>query len=56
MRTDADSIAPERVTEPDDQNDQLLYFTSSSLTSDDGTLLFISDRTGYPLPFTACSA
>jgi oligogalacturonide lyase len=30
-------------------NDQLLYFTSSSLTADDGTLVFISDR-GSPIP------
>ncbi len=29
-------------------NDQLLYFTSSSLTSDDRWLVFISDRTGQP--------
>lgn len=29
-------------------NDQLLYFTSSSLTSDDRWLVFISDRTGHP--------
>lgn len=29
-------------------NDQLLYFTSSSLTKDNKTLIFISDRTGNP--------
>lgn len=29
-------------------NDQLLYFTSSSLTRDDRWLIFISDRTGNP--------
>lgn len=34
---------------PDSQaNDQLLYFTSSSLTADDRHLVFISDRTGDP--------
>lgn len=34
---------------PDSQsNDQLLYFTSSSLTSDDRWLVFISDRSGQP--------
>ena len=29
-------------------NDQLLYFTSTSMLSDDGGLVFISDRTGDP--------
>ncbi|MCX5679725.1 MAG: hypothetical protein NTZ95_03600 [Candidatus Omnitrophica bacterium] len=29
-------------------NEQLLYFTSSSITSDDSCLIFISDRTGHP--------
>lgn len=29
-------------------NDQLLYFTSSSLTDDDEQLVYISDRTGHP--------
>ena len=38
----------ERVTSPGAQNDQLLYFTSSSLTRDDQTLVFISDRSGFP--------
>lgn len=37
-----------RVTDSFDSNDQLLYFTSSSLTSDDKTLIFLSDRTGNP--------
>lgn len=39
---------PERVTEDFDSNEQLLYFTSTSLTSDDGRIVFISDRTGQP--------
>lgn len=29
-------------------NEQLLYFTTSSLTTDDQKLVFISDRTGFP--------
>jgi hypothetical protein len=29
-------------------NDQLLYFTSTSLLADDSGLVFISDRTGHP--------
>src|SRR5438105_5546915 len=29
-------------------NDQLLYFTSTSMLSDDGALVLISDRTGEP--------
>lgn len=33
-------------------NDQLLYFTSSSLLADDRRLVFISDRTGHPNLFT----
>ncbi len=33
-------------------NNQLLYFTSPSLTSDDRHLVFISDRTGDPNLFT----
>lgn len=39
---------PERVTRNRDANEQLLYFTSTSLTSDDSRLVFISDRTGHP--------
>lgn len=38
----------ERVTQNPDANDQLLYFTSSSLLSDDSRLIFLSDRTGSP--------
>jgi Tol biopolymer transport system component len=37
----------ERITESHG-NDQLLYFTSTSLLADDGGLVFISDRTGDP--------
>jgi predicted dehydrogenase len=37
----------ERVTESSG-NDQLLYFTSTSLLADDSGLFFISDRTGDP--------
>ncbi|MFC4601779.1 oligogalacturonate lyase family protein [Cohnella hongkongensis] len=39
---------PTLVTELNDSNDQLLYFTTSSLTQDDRHLIFISDRTGHP--------
>jgi Tol biopolymer transport system component len=42
------SSTPTRLTEGQ-ANDQLLYFTSSSLTSDDQTLVFISDRDS-PIP------
>ncbi len=38
---------PERVTNDPKSNEQLLYFTTSSLTSDDKTLFFLSDRDGY---------
>lgn len=41
-------MKPERVTTHGHANDQLLYFTSSSLLSDDTRLVFISDRTGHP--------
>lgn len=37
----------ECLTQDSKANDQLLYFTSSSLTKDD-KLVFISDRTGHP--------
>jgi len=40
----------QRVTDRPDANEQLLYFTSSSLT-DDGRLVFLSDRTGDPNVF-----
>ena len=40
--------SPVIVTGPNTGNNQLLYFTSSSLTADDRHLVFISDRTGNP--------
>lgn len=40
-------IKSERVTGNPDANEQLLYFTSSSLLADDTRLVYISDRTGY---------
>lgn len=40
------------VTVTNTGNNQLLYFTSSSLTADDRHLVFISDRTGNPNLFT----
>lgn len=36
------------MTQNRDANEQLLYFTSSSLTDDSARLVFISDRTGHP--------
>jgi hypothetical protein len=39
---------PERITKNPAANEQLLYFTSTSLLSDDRRLVFISDRTGNP--------
>lgn len=39
---------PERVTQNRQANEQLLYFTSTSLTSDDSQMVFITDRTGHP--------
>ena len=41
-------MKPERVTGNPTANEQLLYFTSSSLLADDKRLVFISDRTGHP--------
>ena len=40
------------VTSTNAGNNQLLYFTSSSLTADDKHLVFISDRAGNPDLFT----
>jgi len=37
-----------RLTPVSQGNDQLLYFTSPSLTADGRQLVFISDRTGHP--------
>ncbi len=39
---------PMTVTDCFQANEQLLYFTTSSLTADDRKLVFISDRTGDP--------
>ncbi len=39
---------PRCVTGSPQANDQLLYFTSTSLLADDCRLVFISDRTGHP--------
>lgn len=41
-------MTPERVTRQQNANEQLLYFTSTSLVADDRQLVFISDRTGHP--------
>lgn len=43
---------PVSITSPNTGHNQLLYFTSSSLTADDRRLVFISDRTGNPNLFT----
>lgn len=42
------SVVPRRVSVCPDANDQLLYFTSTSLLADDRRLVVISDRTGHP--------
>jgi oligogalacturonide lyase len=42
------SFEPVCVTADSVFNDQLLYFTSSSLSEDDRWLIFISDRSGQP--------
>ncbi len=41
-------MKPERVTTAPAANEQLLYFTSSSLLANDSRLVYISDRTGHP--------
>jgi oligogalacturonide lyase len=41
-------VAPVRATSLKNANEQLLYFTSTSLLNDDCHLIFISDRTGDP--------
>ena len=40
--------SPDRSTDLKTANEQLLYFTSTSLLSDDRHLIFLSDRTGNP--------
>lgn len=47
---------PQRVTADHAHNDQLLYFTSTSLSADDRQLFFISDRTGHPNLFSRAVA
>lgn len=47
-------LLPERVTTCPNANEQLLYFTSSSLWEDDNYLVFISDRTDDPNLFLRC--
>jgi len=41
-------MSMQRVTDHPIANEQLLYFTSPSLTADDEHLVFLSDRTGEP--------
>lgn len=41
-------MTPECLTAESPGNNQLLYFTSPSLTADGRTLVMISDRTGHP--------
>jgi oligogalacturonide lyase len=41
-------VAPQRATAQKDANEQLLYFTSTSLLNDDRHIIFITDRTGNP--------
>ena len=38
----------QRVTQQMQANEQLLYFTTSSLDQQDESLVFVSDRTGHP--------
>ena len=45
---DSRHIEPVIITATNTGNNQLLYFTSPSLTADDRHLVFISDRTGNP--------
>jgi hypothetical protein len=47
------SATPTRIIEPAGAGDQLLYFTSSSLTADDRTVVFIREIDGHPNLF-AC--
>ncbi len=44
-------VPPHRITQHPEANEQLLYFTSTSLLADDRRLLFLSDRTGNPNVF-----
>lgn len=49
---DSRHAEPVMVTATNTGNNQLLYFTSPSLTADDKRFVFISDRTGHPNLFT----
>ena len=42
------TVSPARITEPAGAGDQLLYFTSTSLTADDGTAVLIRQVDGHP--------
>lgn len=48
MKVEKMKMKPERVTSDVQSNDQLLYFTTSSLDQQDEVLVFISDKTGHP--------
>lgn len=45
---DLSMLEPKRITAYPEANEQLLYFTSSSLLKNDEVIIFISDRTGSP--------
>jgi len=47
-KTETRTKISERITRQPEADEQLLYFTSTSLTADDRRLVFISDRTGHP--------
>ena len=49
--TKADAEEPVCVTACPEANEQLVYFTSTSLLADDRRLVFISDRSGQPNVF-----
>lgn len=48
MLSGSESVDKTRVTQEVNAHEQLLYFTSSSLTQKDDFLFFISHRTGHP--------
>lgn len=41
-------MEPVRVTQHPEANEQILYYSTTSLTADDNHIVFISDRTGDP--------
>jgi len=49
---DSHHAEPVMISATNTANNQLLYFTSPSLTADDKHLVFVSDRTGNPNLFT----